>query len=343
MRSLAVDGALLTGLADAKENAQRLKAMGYDGLYTLEGNRDPFYPLLLAAEHAEGLDLTTAIAVAFPRNPMTLASQSWDLHAFSRGHFMLGLGSQVRAHIENRFGAQFSRPAARMRELILAIKAIWSCWHDGERLDFRGDFYTHTLMTPMFNAGPNPFGKPPILLGALGPRMTAVAGEVADGIIVHPFNSMPFIHDHTLPALGQGLRKSGRKREDFIVSVSAMIITGSTEEEYAHADQSIRRLLAFYGSTPAYRPPMEACGFGELQEELNAMSKKGQWAAMGQLVDDTFVDAFCVHGEPHTIAGKLLERYGEIADRLSIYAPYGSDPSLWPPIVAELKRGRPRR
>ena len=242
---MKIDGALISGLADAAENAKRLEAAGYDGAYTFEGNRDPFYPLLLAAEHTSRLDLTTAIAVAFPRNPMHLAYQAWDLQEFSRGRFLLGLGSQVRAHIENRFGVPFSRPAARMRELVLAIKAIWRCWHDGERLRFEGDFYTHKLMTPVFNPGPNPFGKPPLLMGGLGPKMLEAAGEVADGILIHPFNTQPYFHELALPAIERGLAKSGRNREEFILSVSAMIITGKTQEEYDVADRTIRYLLGF--------------------------------------------------------------------------------------------------
>ena len=233
---MKIDGALITSLADAAENAKRLEAAGFDGAYTFEGNRDPFYPLLLAAEHTSRLDLATSIAVAFPRNPMHLAYQAWDLQEFSKGRFLLGLGSQVRAHVENRFGVAFSRPAARMRELVLAIKAIWRCWHDGEPLRFEGDFYTHKLMTPIFNAGPNPFGKPPLLIGGLGPKMLEAAGEVADGVIIHPFNTQPYFHELALPAIERGLARSGRKRDDFILSVSAMIITGKTQEEYDVAD-----------------------------------------------------------------------------------------------------------
>jgi probable F420-dependent oxidoreductase len=335
--AMKIDAALITGLTETAQGAQRLEAAGFDGAYTFEGNRDPFYPLLLAAEHTSRLELTTAIAVAFPRNPMHLAYQAWDLQEFSRGRFLLGLGSQVRAHIQNRFGVDFSRPAARMRELVLAIKAIWGCWHDGEPLCFEGEFYTHKLMTPLFNPGPNPFGKPPVLVGGLGPKMLEAAGEAADGVIAHPFNTQPYFRKLALPAIDRGIARSGRERDAFILSIQAMIITGRTQEEYDVADRTIRQLLGFYGSTPAYRPPMEACGLGDLQTELNAMTKQGRWTELAQLIDDDFVDAFCVRGEPETIADKLRERYGTIADRLSIYAPYPAAPDLWPPIVAALK------
>lgn len=336
---MKIDGALIAGIGDAAERAKLLQEMGYDGAYTLEGNSDPFYPLLLAAEHAPGLDIITSIAVAFPRNPMHLAYQAWDLQTFSKGHFYLGLGSQIRPHIEKRFGTEFSKPAARMRELILAMKAIFRCWHDGERLDFRGEFYTHTLMTPIFNPGPNAFGKPPIMMGALGPKMTEVAGEVSDGIFIHPFNSMPFVLEKALPALDRGLALGKRTRDDIEISLAAMILTGKTEEEYKAAEVAIKNLLGFYGSTPAYKPPMEAVGLGDLQEELNALSKQGKWVEMGERVDDSFLDAFCVRGEPDTIADQLIDRYKGIPDRLSVYAPYASDPSIWPAILEKTKEG----
>ncbi len=336
---MKIEGALITDLSNAGESAKQLQAMGYDGIYTMEGSRDPFYPLLLAAEHAPGVDLSTAIAVAFPRNPMHLAYQAWDLQEFSKGHFLLGLGSQVRAHIENRFGCDFARPAARMRELVLAMKAIFRCWQEGEKLDFRGEFYTHRLMTPIFNPGPNAYGPPPILIAAVGPHMTEAAGEVADGMIVHPMNCVPYLHELVLPALARGLAKSGRTRGDLVLSVSTMVITGRTPEELEGAEAGIRNLLGFYGSTPAYLPAMKACGLDGLQPELNRLSKQGKWLEMGQLVDDDFLNAFAVRGAPETIAEQLLDRLGGVADRLSLYKPYPSDPSIWPPIIEALKRG----
>jgi len=335
---MKIDGPFYATLDNAAAEAERMAAAGYDGVYTLEGNADPFYPLVLAAEHAPGLDIATGIAVAFPRNPLHLAYQSWDLHKYSKGHFMLGLGSQVRAHIVNRFGCEFERPARRMKELIQAMKAFYACFQDGEPLHFEGEFYRHTLMTPMFNAGNNPYGKPPILLGGLGPVMTSVAGEVADGLIVHPFNTLTFVEDHALPALQRGLARAGRQREDVTVAISAMCITGNDEREFAAAKQSVRGLLGFYGSTPAYRPPMESIGQGDLQTELNKLSKQGRWDAMTDLIDEDFLRAFAVMGEPHTIAAQLWQKYGKYADRLSIYAPYSTQPDVWPQIIAELKR-----
>ena len=214
----------------------------------------------------------------------------------------------------------FAQPAARMREYILALKAIFACWQEGASLDFQGQYFRHTLMTPMFNPGPNAFGPPPILLGALGPLMTEVAGEVADGLIVHPFSNLPFLTGAALPAVHRGLEKAGRGREDFTLQINAIVITGETPEARAAATESVRGLLGFYASTPAYRPPMEAVGYGELQPELNRLSKEGRWQELGAHIDEAFLDAFTTRGEPGEIAGKLREKYGAHADRLAIYA-----------------------
>jgi len=337
---MKIDGPFYAQLGDAAAEAKRLAAIGYDGVYSLEGSWDPFFPLTMVAEHAPELDIATGIAVAFPRNPMHLAYQAWDLQRFSQGKFMLGIGSQIKAHIEKRFGIEFNPPATRMREYILALKAIFDCWQNDAPMNFEGRFYRHTLMTPMFNPGPLAFGPPPIILGALGPKMTEVAGEVADGLVMHPFNSMPFITDHALPAVQRGLDKSGRKREDFILQINAIIITGDTEEARDIAAKSVKDLLGFYASTPAYRPPMEAIGYGDLQPKLNQLSKEGRWDELGDHIDDTFLDAFVTRGEPQEIAGKLQEKYGEYADRLAIYAPYAAPDAMWSTIIAQLKSER---
>jgi probable F420-dependent oxidoreductase len=336
---MKIDGPFYAQLGEAAAEAQRLATIGYDGVYTLEGSWDPFLPLVMASEHAPGLDIATGIAVAFPRNPMHLAYQAWDLQKFSKGKFLLGIGSQIKPHIEKRFGVQFDPPATRMREYIQALKAIFACWQEGAALSFEGDYYRHTLMTPMFNPGPLDCSPPPILLGALGPKMTEVAGEVADGLIVHPFNSMPFLLNHALPAVHRGLSRSGRARADFILQINAIVITGETEQERAAATDSVRGLLGFYASTPAYRPPMEAVGYGDLQPELNRLSKEGRWDELGQHIDQQFLDAFTTSGQPHEIGGKLREKYGEHADRLAIYAPYAAPDSMWAGIIADLKAG----
>lgn len=338
--SMKIDGPIYANLDNAASEAGRLAGMGYDGVYSLEGSSDPFLPLALVAEHAPGLDIMTGIAVAFPRNPSHIAYQAWDLQKFSKGKFYLGIGSQVKAHIEKRFGVAFSPPARRMREYIQAVKAFFACWQYGEQLDFRGEFYRHTLMTPMFSPGPNPYGLPPVLLGALGPKMTEVAGEVADGLIVHPFNCLPFITDHALPAVQRGLQKSQRLRSDFILQINAMVITGETDELYAAADRSVRDLLGFYATTPAYRAPMDAIGYGDLQPRLNKLSKEGKWDQLASYITDDFVAAFATCGKPDEIAPLLQQRYGVYADRLAIYAPYAAPDAMWQKIIGQLKSGQ---
>jgi probable F420-dependent oxidoreductase len=334
---MKIDGPFYAMMDGAAEEAKRLRDIGYDGVYSLEGSWDPFYPLVLASEHAPELDSATGIAVAFPRNPSHLAYQAWDLQRFSKGKFLLGIGSQIKPHIEKRFGVVFSPPAPRMREYIQAVKAFFNCWQYDERLDFRGKYYTHTLMTPMFHAGKNPYGVPPILLGALGPKMTQVAGEVADGLIVHPFNTMPFLEEQALPAVTLGLEKANRSRDDFIMQINAIVITGETDAEYKAAEDSVKSLLGFYSSTPAYKPPMDSVGYGDLQPRLNALSKEGKWDELATYIDDDFIDAFTTRGKPDEIAGKLKAKYGKHADRLSIYAPYAAPDAMWKKIVTELK------
>ncbi len=334
---LSIDAPFYATVEDAAEEAKRLAADGFDGVYTLEGNTDPFFPLLLASEHAPQLAIATGIAVAFPRNPSHLAYQAWDLHRFSKGKFLLGLGSQVKAHIENRFGCEFSRPAARMREHILAIKAFFDCWQNGTQLNFQGEFTRHTLMTPMFNAGPNPFGEPPVLLGALGPKMTEVAGEVADGIIMHPFNNQTFIEQHALPAVRKGLTKVDKLESEFIISLGAMIATGENEESMQAAKDSIKGLLGFYASTPAYIPPMDAIGYADLQPEANRLTKEGKWDQLADMIDDTFFEAFCIYDEPQNIAARIAQKYGSLPDRLSLYTPYATPVGFWKPIIEQVK------
>ncbi|HEY7136467.1 MAG TPA: LLM class F420-dependent oxidoreductase, partial [Acidimicrobiia bacterium] len=306
-----------------------LEDLGYDGAFSAETSHDPFFPLLVAAEHTDRLELGTGIAVAFARNPMILANIGYDLHAYSGGRFMLGLGSQVKAHIEKRFSMPWSHPAARMREMILAMRAIWASWNEGQKLDFRGEFYRHTLMTPFFNPGPNPYGTPKVFLAAVGEMMTEVAGEVADGVIIHGFTTERYVREVTIPSLERGFAKAGKSRADFEISGPMFIVTGTTEEEFAQARQGTKQQIAFYGSTPAYRGVLELHGWGDLQSELNSLSKQGEWVKMGELITDDILDAFAVVGDPEDVPGLMLERYGDIVDRLSFYAPYRSDPERW--------------
>ena len=320
-------------------DVRRLEAKGYSGAFTFEGPHDPFFPLLLAARASQRIELYTAVAIGFSRNPMILANIGWDLQQLSKGRFILGLGTQIKAHIERRFSMPWSRPAARMRELVLAIRAIWRCWNEGEKLDFRGEFYTHTLMTPFFDPGPNPHGCPRIFLAGVGPRMTEVAGEVADGFFVHPFNTPESMRDVTLPALERGLARSGRQRAGFQVSHQLMIVTGANDEELERARAAVRSQIAFYGSTPAYRLVLESRGWGALQPELNLLSKRGRWAEMAGLVTDEMLEAIAVCAPPRLLAAKLRERTQGVADRVSLVAPWAPDPARWSEVIRELRGG----
>jgi probable F420-dependent oxidoreductase len=332
-------------LDEVAAHAREIEALGYDGLFTFEGKGDPFLPLVLAAEHTERLDLSTAIALAFPRSPMNLAYIGHDLQIQSKGRFILGLGSQIKTHIEKRFSAVWSLPAARMRELVLAVRAIWRCWNEGEKLDFRGRFYRHTLMTPVFDPGPSPYGPPRVFLAAVQPRMTEVAGEVADGLLVHPFHSRRFLDESLFPALERGLEKGGRGRSACAVACQVLLVTGTSEAERRDNATPIRQQLAFYGSTPAYRPVLEAHGWGELQDELHALSKQGRWVEMGECITDEMLDTFAVCGVVEELPAKLEERYAGIADRLALVSYAGLERSArerWMAMLAAVKQASAR-
>ena len=321
----------LFGPADAVDRAGALRDAGAAGVFTFEGPHDVFAPLTLAST-VRGLDLLTNVAIAFPRNPIQLAHQAYDHQLLSGGRFTLGLGTQVRTQIEKRYGASFDRPVARMSELVGALRAIFTAWQDGAALEFRGEFYRHTLMTPTFNPGPSPFGPPPIYLGALGPRLTRAAAEVADGLLVMPFSSARFLAEATMPAVRAGLAAAGRPPGDFTVVPEVIVSAGEDH-------RAARRLLAFYGSTPAYRPVLDRPGWGDLQPELNALSKQGRWSEMGALIGDDVLHTLAACGTPKEIADHIRARMaaaGESADTVCLYQPGPIQTETLAGIVDEL-------
>ena len=334
---MKIDAGIGFNLARAAAEAKEAESFGYDGVWVPETSRDPFLPLALAAEHTERIDIGTSIAVAFARSPMTLANTAYDLNQFSKGRFILGLGSQIKPHIEKRFSMEWSKPAARMREFILAMRAIWDCWMNDTKLDFRGDFYTHTLMTPFFNPGPHRHGVPRVFLAAVGPLMTRVAGETCDGFFCHGFTTERYLREVTLPALEEGRAEAGLTMEGFEVCGPSFVVTGNNAEELEAAKVGTRQQIAFYGSTPAYRPVLDLHGWGELQPELNALSKQGEWQKMGELITDDILETFAVVGEPEQIGPEIESRYGDVISRLSFYAPYESDPQRWQKVIADLR------
>lgn len=311
---------------------------GYDGVGTAEMNHDPFFPLLLAAEHSQSIEIRTGIAVAFARSPMILANQAHDLNAYSKGRFTLGLGSQIRPHITKRFSMPWGAPAAQMKELIQAMRAIWATWYEGAPLRFEGKYYNHTLMTPAFTPEDTEYGPPKIVLAAVGPIMTEVAGEVADGLIIHPFSNEKYIREVTLPAIDRGLAKSGRTRADFEISYTPFLISGSDEASFEREKQTAKNRISFYGSTPAYKQVLGVHGWGDLQIELNGLSKQGRWADMAELVTDEMLNTMGIMGGPETIVPEMKARYGDFTDRTS--GSFGFvDDDLRRDMVAQLRAG----
>jgi probable F420-dependent oxidoreductase len=336
---MKIDAALLaTDFGAIGSEAQRLEAIGFDGLQSFEAGHDAFLPLAVAAQHTSRIELATAIAIAFARNPMVCAYVANDLQLIAKGRFILGLGTQIRPHIERRFGERWSKPNARMREFVRALRAIWRAWETGERLDVRGEFYTHTLMTPFFSPGPNPHGPPRVMLAGFGPHMITVAGEVADGWIVHPLNSPSYVKDVCMAALAKGLARVGRERTRFEICCQTIVMVGATDAEIAAAREKAKAQIAFYGSTPGYRLMLDHHGWGALQPELNRMSKQGQWFEMTQLITDEMLDTVGVSGTP-AAAGRALRARNAFADRTSLIVYNESDPDAVADIVRGFKEG----
>ena len=319
----------LFGPVGAIERAQALRDAGASGVFTFEGPHDVFTPLTLAST-VGGLDLMTNVAIAFPRNPIHLAHQAIDHQILTKGRFTLGLGTQIRTQIEKRFGADFDRPVARMTELVAALRAIFDTWSDGARLDFKGEFYRHTLMTPTFTPRDNPYGPPPIYVGALGPRLTKATAQHADGLLVMPFGNKKFLHEVTMAAVDEGLAAGGRTRAELAIVPEIIVSVGEDHD-------ATRKLLAFYGSTPAYKPVLDIHGWGDLQPELNALSKQGRWAEMGALIDDDVLHTIAACGTPAQVAAHIRDRVEGISDRICIYQPGPIEVQLLAQIVDELR------
>jgi probable F420-dependent oxidoreductase len=332
-----IDALMRGGLGEAPNEAAAAQAVGYDGLHSSELQHDPFLLLARAAGGAPELEFGTSIAVAFARSPMTVAHSAWDLQALTAGRFSLGLGSQVKAHIERRFSMPWSHPAARMREYVLALRAIWRCWQDGSKLDFDGQFYRHTLMTPMFSPGPLASGPPRVLLAAVGDAMTRVAGEVADGLIVHSFTTRRYIREVTLPMLGQGLTRGGRAREDFEVAYAPFVVTGGDERAMAASAAVARERIAFYASTATYRPVLELHGWGDLQTSLNALARRGEWQAMGGLIDDEVLGEFAVVAPLDELPAAYARWVGGLADRTGFTPPETMDADAVRDLIASIR------
>jgi probable F420-dependent oxidoreductase len=323
-------------LTAVRELYPELERVGYDRAFSFEAKHDPFVPIAVAAEHTTRLELGTAIAIAFARTPMTLANVAWDLQTVTGGRFVLGLGSQIRPHVEERFSMPWSRPAARMGEIVRAIDAIWTAWETGERLAFEGEFYRHTRMIPAFDPGPNAFGRPRVFTSGVGPRMTEVAGEVADGFFVHPVNTRRSLQEITLPAIERGAGRAGRSATDVELVCVTIVVTGRDEAEFSRSHEAVRRQLAFYGTTPAYRPVFALHGYGDLQPELAELARQDRWEEMTPLIDDDLIRTIAVVGEPHEIAPQIRARLEGISDHVSLVNNRAPDPRHFAEVVADL-------
>jgi probable F420-dependent oxidoreductase len=316
-------------LTEIDAHARRYEDAGFDGLFVTESHNNPFLQVALAATTTDRLELGTAVALAFVRSPMDVAYTAWDLQMLSEGRFVLGLGTQVRAHIQRRFGSVWARPAARMAEYIDALRAIWTAWETGEDLDFKGEFFEHTLMPPNFRPPEQPHGAPKIFLADVRDRMIRVAGEHADGLMVHPFHTPRYLEESILPAALGGLERSGRGRGDFEVAASVFIAT--TDAEWA----AVRRRIAFYGSTPGYEGVFETHGWGDLHEKLHRLSRTDGWSRMPALVGDDVVDAFAVRAPSgEAINQQLLRRYDGLVDRIILTGGTQSNYAGWAEIAA---------
>lgn len=334
---LHLDATFGEDLETTGEQARLFQSEGFRTAWVGESKYDPFLRALTAASATEQLRVGTAVAIAFGRSPLTVASSAYDLARYSRGRFTLGLGSQVKAHIERRFSMPWSRPAARMREYVSAVRAIWQSWTEGVPLEFDGDFYTHTLMPPFFQPATHEYGPPPIYLAGVGEKMTEVAGEACDGFFFHPFTTVRYLREVTVPALRRGAQSKGREMDSVAICGPVLSAAGRTEAELDNAIAGVRSQIAFYASTPAYRPVLELHGWQEVAVELTAMTKQGRWGELGSLVSDEMLHTFAVVGDPGTVAVQLVSRFGGLAASVSFSTPYKHDRSIWSEVAESVR------
>jgi probable F420-dependent oxidoreductase len=322
---------------------QAAETLGFDGLWTSETNADPFLPLAVAAEHSQQLTLGTAIAVAFPRSPTTLAYLAWDLARATNGRFILGLGTQVRAHNERRFGVKWEKPVRKLREMIEAIHAIWDCWENGTPLNYQGEFFQLDLMTPFFSTGPLGFARPPIFISAVNEMMLELAGRRCDGVHLHAFHTAKYLREFALPHLEQGLSREGRTREAFTINTGIFVIPTDGTQPAAAYEQYVKQQISFYMSTPAYRVVTEMHGWEETALTLSKMARAGEWGKMPSLITDEILAEMALTGKWGELPGLIEGRYGDLLGRVSYYLPFipGQEDEGWQASIAAFKALRP--
>ena len=330
---------LLPKLSDMAAYVQAAEAIGFDGIWTSETNADPFLPLALAAEHSQRVTLGTAIAVAFPRSPMTLAYMAWDLARYSNGRFILGLGTQVKAHNERRFGVKWEKPVRKLRETIEAMHAIWDCWQNGTPLRYEGEFFNLSLMTPFFSGQRLTVPRPPVYISAINEQMLKLAGKVCDGAQLHPFHSLRYLKEFALPVIEAGLRENGRLRSDFTANGSVFVIPTDGDVPVAEYEAHTKGQMAYYMSTPAYRVVLEMHGWVEVGKQLSVLARQGTWDEMPKLLTDEMVDTFTISGKWSELPRIAKARYEGVLDRLNFYLPYkpGADDAGWAAAIAGFK------
>ena len=321
------------------EVAQAAEALGFDGLHTAETAHDPFLSLALVAPATSRIELMTSVAIAFARSPTSMAQTAWDIQALSKGRFVLGLGTQVKAHVERRFAMPWGPPVPRLREYVGLTRALWDTWQDGAPLNFRGEHYRATLMSPFFNPGKIDHLRPPVYLAGVAPPLLRLTGEIADGLAVHPLHTVPYLREVVQPAIAAGAKKAGRVPSDVALSIPAFVVTGRTPKERDETRQRIRSQIAFYASTPSYAPVLEHHGWGEAREQLSALAARRAWSEMPGLVDDSMMAAFAVDVEPADAGPALRERYGGLADRITLYQRFvpGQDDEFWRSLLQALQ------
>ncbi len=312
-------------LSDVPGAARQAEELGYDGIVTVETGHDPFLPLAIAAEHTQRITLGTAVAIAFPRSPMAVAQIAWDLQALSKGRLLLGLGTQVKGHIERRYSTTWSAPGPRLREYILCLRAIWDCWQNGTRPSFQGEHYTFTLMTPYFNPGPIEHPHIPVYISAVNAYNCRLAGELCDGIRLHAFNTPKYLREVILPNLEKGARKAGRSLKELDISGGSFIVTGANDEEMEQAKQFTKQQISFYGSTRTYKPVMDQHGWGDTCLKLNALSLEGRWQEMADEISDEMLEQFAVIGTYDQIAERMKRRLGGIVTTVGFAMPVRSE------------------
>lgn len=315
-----------TSLKSIPDIARAAEAAGFDGLWATETQHSPFLPGPLVFEHTRQIEFGTAVAIAFARSPATLAYTAWDLAQASGGRFILGLGTQVKAHVERRFGMPWpDSVVGKFREQIQAIRALWHTWQTGDKLNFRGEYYKLSLMSPFFNPGPIDHPEIPIYIAGVNIGLARLAGEVADGFHIHPFHTPKYLAEVLLPAIESGAARAGRSRANITLATSVFAVFSPETEAF------VRQQISFYASTPSYRAVMDLHGWSGAAEQLSAHAARGQWDLMPGLITNEMLDTFAVRARPEHLRAALLDRYGHLADRLGLYLPYvpGQADALW--------------